>query len=80
MILTILSIPFGSAFIYNLAARQIAKRCFRRLTKEEIERYGEASDEARVFDNKKAGRYLAVMAVCYYPAYPLLIIQRWLTD
>lgn len=80
MIYTILAIPFGAAFIYNLSASVIAKKCFRAPTKEEAENFGMSKDEAeetRVFEVEKAGRYLAVMAVSYYPAYPILIVQRW---
>ena len=80
MIYTIPAIPFGAAFIYNITAAHIAKKCFRAPTKEEAENFGmskEEAEETRVFEVEKAGRYLAVMAVSYYPAYPILIVQRW---
>jgi len=82
MIYTILAIPFGAAFIYNLAAAHIASKCFRAPTKEEAENFNiseEEAEETRIFEIEKAGRYLAVMAVSYYPAYPVLMVQRWLS-
>ncbi len=83
MIYTILAIPFGAAFIYNLAAAHIASKCFRAPTKEEVENFNISEEEAketRIFEMEKAGRYLAVMAVSYYPAYPVLMIQKWFTS
>jgi len=82
MIYTILAIPFGAAFIYNYTASIIAKKCFRAPTEEEAENFGltkEQAEETKLFEVEKAGRYLAVMAVSYYPAYPILMAQKWLT-
>lgn len=81
MIYTLIAIPFGAAALYNITAGVIAKRCFRELKDGEAEEMGLSKEDAKgaqIFDVEKAGRYLAVMAVCYYPAYPLLMIQKWL--
>lgn len=83
MIYTILAIPFGAAALYNYTAKQIAKSCFRDLTEEEIENFNlteEEAKEAKVFDNKSAGWRLAIMAVSFYPAYPVLMLQKWFTN
>ena len=80
MIYTLIAIPFGAAALYNFTAGVIAKRCFRELREDEVKDMGLSKKEAegaKIFDVEKAGRYLAVMAVCYYPAYPLLMIQKW---
>jgi len=82
MIYTILAIPFGAAFIYNITAAHIASKCFREPTQEEIENFDLSEEEAaetKIFEMEKAGRYLAVMAVSYYPAFPVLMVQKWLS-
>ena len=83
MIYTILAIPFGAAALYNYTAKTIARDCFRELTEEEIESFNltkEEAKDAKVFDNKSAGWRLAIMAVSYYPAYPVLMLQKWFTS
>ena len=83
MLYTILSIPFAAAALYDLSARIIKRKCFRDITQQESDDLDipeEDREGLKVFDTSRAGRWLAVMAVCYYPAYPLLQIQKWLTS
>lgn len=81
MIYTILAIPFGAAALYSFSARVIRKKCLRDITEQESDDLDipeEDRDGIKVFDSTRAGRWLAVMAVCYYPAFPLLQIEKWL--
>jgi hypothetical protein len=82
MIYTLLSITFGAAGLYLFAAERIQKKCFRVLTKEELKELNiewDEDEEVRLFDATKAGRWLAVMAVCWWLGYPVIQIQKWLT-
>ncbi len=81
MIYTLLAISFGASALYFFAASQIQKKCFRILTEEEKEELGLGSikdEEIRIFDSEKAGRWLAVMAVCWWIGYPVIQIHKWL--
>lgn len=81
MIYTILSIPIGAAGLYFFAASRIQKKCFRILTeeeKEELELDSLKDEEIRIFDATRAGRWLAVMAVCWWIGYPVIQLHKWL--
>ena len=79
MIYTILSIPFGGAFLYFFAASRVQTSAFRNLTEEEIEEYGIEDTDAKVFDPAKAGRWLALMSVCWYLGYPIIKLHKLLS-
>lgn len=79
MIYTILAIPFGAAWLYFFAASRIQNKCFRELTDEEKKEFDlvELKDnEVKMFDATRAGRWLAVMAVCWYIGYPVIQLEK----
>ena len=81
MINILFAIPFGAAWLYYFAASRIQKRCFRTLTEEEKKEFdlGEMKDEEiRIFDASLAGRWLAVMSVCWFIGFPVIQLQKWL--
>jgi hypothetical protein len=69
----ILAIPFLFAAIYDWAAYKTSS-CFKKLEKdgEQIHHFGEPVWE---LDEKKASRYITIMIICYYPAYPVLAVK-----
>lgn len=81
MINIIFAIPFLGAFLYYFAANRIKSRCLRTLTKEEKEELGfqdYEDEEVKMFDATAAGRWLAVMSVCWFVGYPIIQLQKWL--
>ena len=81
MISTIFAIPFLGAFLYYFAANRIKNRCFRTLSEEEKKELGfeeYKDEEVKMFDASSAGRWLAVMSVCWFIGYPIIQLQKWL--
>ena len=81
MINILFAIPFGAAWLYYFAASRIQDKCFRTLTEEEKKEFdleGLEDGEIRMFDASKAGRWLAVMSVCWFIGYPVIQLQKWL--
>ena len=72
----ILAIPFLFAAIYDFAAYKTSK-CFTKLEKdgERVLHYGEP---VWTLDEKKASRYITIMIICYYPAYPVLVVKSFI--
>jgi hypothetical protein len=68
----IIAMPFLFAAIYDWAANKTSS-CFKKLEKdgEQIYHFGEPVWE---LDEKKASKYITIMVICYYPAYPALMI------
>ena len=62
------------AFVYEFCASKVISVSFRELTEEERVAAGisvEAAKELKVFESGKAGPYMYVMMLAYYPSYPL---------
>lgn len=80
MVLLILSIVFGSASVYFLLAKYISVYCFRDMTPEEKRELKiEQKEIVKVFMVEKAGVPLFLMGIFYYPAYPLIILHRFVS-
>ena len=80
MIYIIASIPFAAAISYNFAATKVRHGCLSTYNKEEAAAMGfkvpEGSKEVEMLDMAKAKKWLNIMVICYYPAWPLLRFQR----
>jgi len=73
----LLAIIFGAAALYYYAADYVNKNAFRDLTEEEIEKYElPEGEEVKIFDMEKVQTHLSIMIVCFYPAYPVIMVQR----
>lgn len=86
----ILAISALCALIYNILSERLVSDCFRELTDEEKEKYlgeegykvedlADKELEYLIYDLNRAGKYLFVMMILYYPAFPLLKIQHLLS-
>jgi len=83
MIYGILSIPFLAAFLYYFSAVRIQKKCFRTMTEEERAEFlleDIETDEIKVFDSSRAGKWLAVMSVCWFLGYPIIQLHKRITE
>jgi len=73
----LLAIIFGAAALYYYAADYVKKNAFRDLTEGEIEKYElPKGEELKIFDMDKVHTHLNIMIVCFYPAYPVIMVQR----
>ena len=78
--LILLTIMFGSASLYFYLAARVGDKCFRDATPEEREELNVKEEEiVKIFDLEGAGRYLFMMRILYYPAYPLIHLKRFLS-
>lgn len=70
MIYIILSIPFLFAFIYSFSVYMIS-RCAKPLKKNGLQviEFGEI---VYTLDLEKAGKYITLAAIAFYPAWPVL--------
>jgi hypothetical protein len=76
MIYGILSIPFLFAAIYHWAAI-MTSRCFTELTEDGNPVLYDGKPVFS-FDHEKAEKYINIMIVCYYPAWPLIRLKHCL--
>lgn len=80
MIYVLTSIPFGAAVIYNYAADKVKTKCFTTYSRKDAEEMGLelplGTKDVDMVDMDKARKWLNIMLVCYYPAMPLLWLQR----
>lgn len=76
MILLLISVPFGAAFVYFYASRVIVTRYLRDATPMERLQMGVDVDQpAKVLDERGSIGYIRLMMLMFIPALPILIVH-----